>query len=244
MNIKEMTKLTGLTSRTLRVWEKAGLLAPQRGENSYREYETADLTRIFYIMSLRKLDMPLSEIRDILSDSTDEKVALSEHLTRLHQERDRLSGLIDNLTIKLEKGDYKMSKEDFELLKKQNLQENEKKYGEEIRQNYGEDTVNAANKRYLKMTPEDMKWAESSHKKIVDLLNKAFAEKDELMAREAVELHAEWLSFYWAKPITAEAHKAMTQMYVDDPRFRKNYDRDYTGVTEFFRDAVINYYEE
>jgi DNA-binding transcriptional MerR regulator len=244
MNIKEITKLTGLTSRTLRVWEKAGLLAPQRRENSYREYESADLTRIFYITSLRALDLPLAAIREILLHSTDERTALAEHLLRLNQEQERLSRLVDCLTDKLEKGDFQMSEKDFELLKKEQLRENEEKYGEEIRENYGEESVSAWNEKYLKMTAEEMKWAEETHLRIVDLLNEAFPTKDEVKAREAVELHAEWLSLYWPQPVTAEAHQGMAQMYVDDLRFRKNYDRDFDGVAEFFRDAVVKYYAD
>ncbi|MDR0299900.1 MAG: TipAS antibiotic-recognition domain-containing protein [Streptococcaceae bacterium] len=242
MNIKEVTKLTGLTSRALRVWEDAGLLSPERGENSYREYGETDLTRIFYIMSLRALDLSLPLIREILEQSKDEKSALAEHLNRLKNERERLSTLISSLTEKLEKGDYQMSEKDFELLKKQKIAENEEKYGKEVREKYGEEQVSASNAKFSKMTPEEMKWAEETHKKIVDLLNEAFPIKDSVKAREAVRLHREWLSYYWPQPVTAEAHQGLAQMYVDDPRFRKNYDRDFEGVAEFFRDEIMSYY--
>ena len=35
-NIKAITKITGLTSKTLRHWESVGLLAPARDQNDYR----------------------------------------------------------------------------------------------------------------------------------------------------------------------------------------------------------------
>ncbi|WP_460017624.1 MerR family transcriptional regulator [Lactovum odontotermitis] len=244
MNIKEVTKMTGLTSRTLRVWENAGLLAPKRGENTYREYEPSDLTKIFYIMNLRALDMPLSAIQEVLSRTMDEQSALSEHLFRLRQEQQRLSDLIDSLTKKLEKGDFQMSEKDFEQLKKLRVQENEEKYGQEVRQKYGDEAADRANEKYLERTQGEMNWDEDTHQRIVDLLNAAFPEKDETMAREAVELHAQWLSYHLSQPITAEMHRGFAQMYVDDSRFRKNYDRDFDGVAEFFRDAVVKYYTE
>lgn len=245
MNIKEITKMTGLTSRTLRVWEAAGLLSPGRSKNAYRVYAHSDLTKIFYIMSLRAMDLPLQEIKKVLSESKDEKLVLLDHLDQLKNEQERLSLLIKKLTEKIETGEYQMSSQDFELLKKQKLAENEEKYGEEIREKYGEETVKASNAKFSKMSEQEMKWAEESHEKIVNLLNEAFPDRDEQKAEEAVKLHREWLKHWWPDgKVTAEGHQGIVQMYVDDPRFRKNYDRDHDGVVEFFKEAVVKYYAD
>ena len=83
-NIKSITKMTGLTSKTLRHWETVGLLEPQRDENDYRLYSDADIARIFYIMSLREFDLPLERIKAVLAEGLNEKEALSQHLKRLN----------------------------------------------------------------------------------------------------------------------------------------------------------------
>ncbi|MFV0557009.1 MAG: MerR family transcriptional regulator [Lactovum sp.] len=245
MNIKEITKLTTLTSRTLRVWEEAELLFPERLENGYRNYSSLDLTRIFYIMSLRELNLPLLEIKKILSQVKDERSVLLEHLSKLKKEQERLSLLITQLTNKVKKGEYQMTDKDFDYLKKKKLAENEEKYGKEIRESYGEEAVEASNKKFLKMSKEEMEWAEKTHETIVDLLNDAFPLKDEVKGQEAVKLHREWLTHWWPKgKLTAESHQNLIQMYIEDPRFRKNYDRDYEEVVEFFKEQADLYYKK
>ncbi|WP_252899632.1 MerR family transcriptional regulator [Lactococcus fujiensis] len=52
MQIKELTKLTELTSKTLRHWEKTGLLSPQRDENDYRIYSNDEVSKIFFTLKV------------------------------------------------------------------------------------------------------------------------------------------------------------------------------------------------
>lgn len=89
-NIKAITKMTGLTSKTLRHWEAVGLLSPVRDQNDYRLYSEQDIAQIFYIMSLRKLDLPLDQIKNILSEDQEEKETLRLHLTRLNDQLEHL----------------------------------------------------------------------------------------------------------------------------------------------------------
>jgi DNA-binding transcriptional MerR regulator len=68
MRIEEVSKRTGLSKRTLRYYEKLGLLEPaQRSEGNYRMYQVEDVTALQRIKELRDLlGLELSEIRDIL----------------------------------------------------------------------------------------------------------------------------------------------------------------------------------
>ena len=44
MNIKEVEKVTGISSQNIRFYEKSGLVHPDRNEESgYREYDTNDI---------------------------------------------------------------------------------------------------------------------------------------------------------------------------------------------------------
>lgn len=66
MRIREAEMLAGISKKNIRFYEDAGLLKPGRSEeNSYREYSPEDVRRLKVIKLLRKLDMPVSEIRDI-----------------------------------------------------------------------------------------------------------------------------------------------------------------------------------
>jgi DNA-binding transcriptional MerR regulator len=55
MRIKEVEKITGITSKNIRFYEKRGLLSPESDvENSYRLYSDDDLKRLKKIKLLRK----------------------------------------------------------------------------------------------------------------------------------------------------------------------------------------------
>ena len=56
MNISEVAKLVGLSSKQIRDYEKSGLLKPaQRSLSGYRHYEEKDLERLRFIVTLEML---------------------------------------------------------------------------------------------------------------------------------------------------------------------------------------------
>jgi DNA-binding transcriptional MerR regulator len=63
----ECARRIGTTVRTLRVYERAGLIAPQRGANGWRAYGERELRRLNDIMTLKALGLTLREIRGVLS---------------------------------------------------------------------------------------------------------------------------------------------------------------------------------
>lgn len=66
----ECARRTGLTVRTLRVYERMGLVRPQRGANGWRLYGEPEIQRLNCIVTLKTLGLTLREIRDVLSSAT------------------------------------------------------------------------------------------------------------------------------------------------------------------------------
>jgi Cd(II)/Pb(II)-responsive transcriptional regulator len=67
MRIGELHHATGVNIETIRFYEKEGLLpVPARTGNGYRTYSSTHLERLSFIRHCRALDMPLSEIKQIL----------------------------------------------------------------------------------------------------------------------------------------------------------------------------------
>lgn len=67
MQIKELSRATGVDTETIRYYEKARLLpAPARRENGYRDYDGRHLERLSFIRHCRALDMPLAEVQLLL----------------------------------------------------------------------------------------------------------------------------------------------------------------------------------
>jgi DNA-binding transcriptional MerR regulator len=245
--INELGKLAGVSTRTLRYYDGIGLLKPERINSSgYRIYGPKQTERLQQIMFYRELGVELGRIAEILSAPGFEKQkALKGHLEALKERRARLDALIKNLekTISAEKGETTMTdRERFEGFKKNKLEENERKYGAEIREKYGEKTVEKSNARFMSMTKEQYDEMERLSAEINKTLKAAVAAGDPAgeLAQKACGLHKQWLMCTWDS-YTKEAHKGIAQMYVADERFKAYYDNIAPGCAEFLRDAIMIY---
>ena len=68
MQIKTFAQQTNLSAKTIRYYEEIGLLPmPTRLENSYRDYDEADVARARLVAGARRLDFSLDDIREILA---------------------------------------------------------------------------------------------------------------------------------------------------------------------------------
>src|ERR1700753_4032266 len=67
MSSAECARRTVLPVRAVRVYERAGLIKPQRGANGWRGYGEQELRRLNYIITLKSLGLSLREIRGVLS---------------------------------------------------------------------------------------------------------------------------------------------------------------------------------
>ena len=91
MQIKELARATGVDVETIRYYEKQGLLPePARRDNGYRDYETTHLERLAFIRHCRALDMPLTDVHQLLGylDAPEEHfgevdLLVDEQLTRV-----------------------------------------------------------------------------------------------------------------------------------------------------------------
>lgn len=95
MTIKEVEELTGITKQNIRFYEKKGLVKPERNaENDYRNYSARDIEDILMIKMLRKLDMPMEEIRGILEKEISITEAVRQHGEKLREEENKLQAAI------------------------------------------------------------------------------------------------------------------------------------------------------
>lgn len=192
--------------------------------------------------------MRLEDIKIILAQPDLQRMGiLSEHLQALMAKRRQIDVLIENVekSIKATKGEIMMSdKEKFEGFKRQLISENEVNYGEEVRAKYGDELVNASNAKLQGLSNEDFDKAFSP--KLNAALKGAFESGDPTsdLARQACELHKEWLCFFWPEGLyTKRAHLGLGEMYVSDDRFKAYYDNIAPGLTDFLLDALRVYCE-
>lgn len=246
--ILELSKMAGVTTRTLRFYDQKGLLCPRRQNSSgYRLYDADDVTKLQQILFYKELGVQLLEIKRIVNDKNFDYVkALADHRQKLVQRRNQLNRLIDNVdkTLSAFEGSIKISdSEMFDGFKREIAEENERKYGTEIREKYGEKIAGSSKNKILDLKEEEYETMQRLAAEVLVTLKTAMDEGDPAgeTAQKCAELHRQWLTFSWPS-YSGEAHAGLAQMYVSDPRFRAYYDDAIgSGAAEFLRDAVFVY---
>ena len=95
VKINEVEALVGITRKNIRFYEAEGLLAPRRNsENGYRDYGEAEVSVLLQIKLLRKLGVPLEEIRRMQSGAHTVGDGMRRHLVSLERDRDNLEQAI------------------------------------------------------------------------------------------------------------------------------------------------------
>ena len=247
-SVKDLARLAGVSTRTLRYYDQIGLLIPIRASSSgYRIYEQAEVDKLQQILFYRELGIKLDEIKKIISDPTyDALAALLGYREELIKRQERLFLLIRNVdkTIKSKKGMIMMNdNEKFAGFKKELISENESKYGAEIREKYGDAAVNESNEKLQHISQGDYDRMQETAQKINMLLEKAVLAGDDPAGekgKEIAALHKEWLGFTWPQ-YSPGAHAGLAQMYVDDERFTEYYDKNVKGCADFLRQAVLSW---
>lgn len=95
--IKEISRLYGLCTDTLRYYEEQGLLSPKRGANQYRMFSVQDIGTLNVIRSLRSLDVSLERIREYLESRT-----IASTLSLMEEEEGLIRSRIQALETQLE----------------------------------------------------------------------------------------------------------------------------------------------
>lgn len=87
VKINEVEALVGITKKNIRFYEQEGLLSPRRNaENGYREYSQAEVDQLRQIKLMRKLGVPLEEIRKMQSGALTVPDGMRRHLVTLERE--------------------------------------------------------------------------------------------------------------------------------------------------------------
>ena len=96
MTVNEVSKLTGVSIRTLQYYDKIGLLKPTKyTESGYRLYDDIALEKLQQILLFREFEFSLKEIKEIISKKDfDKNKALEQQITLLTLKKERLENLI------------------------------------------------------------------------------------------------------------------------------------------------------
>lgn len=95
--VKEISKITGISIRTLRYYDEIGLLKPARvTEAGYRLYDDQELEKLQEILFYKELEIPLSDIKKIMDNPEyDKQKALAVQKSLLERKRNCLNRIIE-----------------------------------------------------------------------------------------------------------------------------------------------------
>ena len=119
--VKELSKLTGISVRTLHYYDEIGLLTPTRkSEAGYRLYDDKALETLQQILFFREFDIPLKEIKSVLENpALDRTRILQMQRKMLVAKKERMERLIAGID-EILKGENKM---DFTIFNQTELEE-------------------------------------------------------------------------------------------------------------------------
>ena len=118
------------------------------------------------------------------------------------------------------------------------------RYEPEARERWGDDAVDRSNAQWERLGEDGKREHMRRDQQIVEALGAAVRVKfqpDSPEVQQIVAEHYAWLTQIWTP--NAEAYVSLTQMYVDDERFRSHYDEVATGAAQLLRDAAAIYAE-
>lgn len=228
-SIQEIARLAGTTSRTLRHYGSVGLLEPSRiGQNGYRYYDAAGLVRLQRILLLRDLGLGLPAIAEVLESETDARRALSRHLDRLEEERERLSrqiAAVQKTITTMEEGGRLMAETMFDGF-------DHTRYEREVGEKWGRAAYVDSDRWWRSKTEaEKAEWQGRQAALAAEWTDAALRGTDPVSpeAQALAARQAEWLGavpgtpgFENGRP-TREYFEGLAEMYVADDRFAANY---------------------
>ena len=97
MTVNEVSKLTGVSIRTLQYYDTIGLLPPtEYTEAGYRLYDDTAMERLQQILLFKELEFPLKEIKTIIdAPNFDRSKALEQQIELLTMKKEHLEVLIN-----------------------------------------------------------------------------------------------------------------------------------------------------
>lgn len=241
LTVKQLSKLAGVTPRTLHHYDEIGLLKPSRvGDNGYRYYGEESVLRLQQILFYRELGIPLEDIKKIMGRRDfDVMGALRSHREALQKQVSRLNRLIHTVdnTINHLKGNTIMSEKSlFEGFS----EEQQEKYAAEAEELYGAESVRASMKKWKAYSADEKKRImEEGSQNYKDMIAAMPKGPDSPEAQTIVERWRKHMDYFWTPNL--DQLLALSNGYYEDPRFRATFDQMHPQLAEFMREAVKVY---
>ncbi len=239
-SVKQLSKLAGVSIRTLHYYDEIGLLKPAfRSEKGYRYYQRRELFLLQQIRFYRELDFPLQEIKEILEDPDFDLIqALEFHRRQLKEKSAHLRKLLATIdkTIKAlteTEGNTMKDTDIYAGFKPEDVPG----MRQEVIERWGEkellDTERRIRNLGKKGWEDARKRGEEIDRLIAGLMN---LDPAETKVQRAISLHFEYMNTFYE--VSKERYRGLAQMYIDDERFTAHYEKTAVGLANYIHRAI------
>lgn len=244
-SVKELSKLSGVTIRTLHYYDKIGLLRPNtRTDAGYRRYAESELLRLQQILFYRELDFPLKEISALLDNPNFKLIeALENHKSALKIRGNRIAELLKTIDTTI---DHLKNKET--MLKPESLYKGlPKEFGTTLRkeaiESFGREAVEHSEKELLKLGEQDFQKLRSDLNEVFEqLFNLRNEPPEHSDVQKCIARHYQLIRALWgttnANDNQADAYNGLGQLYIDDPRYTAIDGKHHPGYASFLKKAM------
>jgi DNA-binding transcriptional MerR regulator len=240
-SVKSLSKLSGVSIRTLHIYDKMGLLTPaKRTEVNYRIYGEVELLRLQQILFYKELDMPLKEILEILNKPDFNILsALEMHKLALLAKKDKMNLMLQNIdkTIFNLKNNIDMKHEElYDGISK----EQAVAYRNEAIEKWGKETIEKSEQQLLKLQKTELEKLKTDFM----LVNKQLAESTHLDSKSVeiqllVSKHYQFICQFWGSKPSKEAYIGLGEMYIADERYTTVDDKPNSAFAKFMFEAMV-----
>lgn len=236
--VKEVSKLTGVSVRTLHHYDAIGLLKPATvTEAGYRLYDDTALERLQTILLFRELQFPLKEIKGILDSPVfDPAEALDQQIKLLEIQKEHIENLISFARKIKNEGVNEMK---FDVFDKTEMSQ----YAAEVKERWGntaayEEWERKAGKKSKQELEETNEQFMTLFAEIGSL--KGHAPEEETVQEKVRAIQRFITDNYYI--CTNEILSGLGEMYVSDERMKRNIDKaGGEGTAEFIRNAISKF---
>lgn len=243
--IKQLAKISGVSTRTLRFYDEIGLLKPAYyGENQYRYYQEEQLLILQQILFYRELDFSLKDIGVILSKTSFDKISsLQTHQKLLQEKIDSITAMLKtvNRTILYLKGEAMMEVEEFFdpiHLKNRDIQREYEKY---LIENdiLTKEEMEASWVKIEKWTKDDWNNFKGDGDKFYQKMTKAL-ENDLTFQSEYVQdlVHEHYLLIKPLWSFDQNSYYKLAEAYLKDSNFKQFCDLYHSDLHQFLVDSM------
>jgi DNA-binding transcriptional MerR regulator len=249
-SVQQLAKLSGVSIRTLHLYDEMGLLKPHiRTDARYRLYREAELLRLQQILFYKELDFPLKEIQQILDEPGFDLIeALKSHQKGLQARKKRLNVLLKTIDNTLQTLQNKTMLNLDELYNGLSREESAA-YRKEAIAAYGNEVVEKAEKHLKTLDKQALQVLVARQK---DLARQLALLKDEdpqaAKVQELVHAHYENTRQLWgtadALDKQADAYEGLGKLYLADERFTQVDGKSDPEFREFLSLAMTYYADQ